>query len=106
MLYSDKWIKQGYTSGERISIGNGQPIDYRIWYDGSSEIGVTIDFEYAEDAHYEFLWEEFGKLMSIWGGEENFLTNMQKFFSNKQPYFMFSNFLDENEIEYKMIVFY
>lgn len=61
MLYSDEWIKEGYHSGVRISLENGQPIAYRYWYDNDIKIGATIDFEYAEDPHYEFLWEDFSK---------------------------------------------
>lgn len=106
MLYSDEWLKKGYKSGNRISIGNGEPIDYRYWYDGDEIIGATIDFEYAEDAHYEFLWEEFRKLIVLWGGEGEFLSNMQKFFPEKQPYFIFSDFLEENGIKFERIVFF
>ena len=107
MLYSDDWLKQGYKSCERINIENGQPIDYRFWYDDNDKkIGATIDFEYAEDAHYEFLWEEFEKLVSLWGGEENFLSSMQDFFQKEQPYYIFSDYLDKNGIVYKRIVFY
>ena len=106
MMYSDEWIKQGYVSGPRRSIENGEPINYRYWYDNDKKIGAIIDFEYAEDAHYEFLWEDFNKLISVWGGEENFLKNMQKFFKKGQPYYIFNEFLDEHGIRYKRIVFY
>ena len=106
MLYSNEWLKNGYKSGVRNNIDNGQPIDYRYWYDGDKIIGATIDFEYADDAHYEFLWEEFEKLIAIWGGEENFLSSMQKFFVKEQHYYIFSEFLDKHNIVYKRIVFY
>jgi len=106
LLYSDEWLKKGYHSGMRISIENGQPISYRYWYDNDIKIGATIDFEYAEDAHYEFLWEDFCKLVNVWGGEEYFLNNMKAFFAKEQPYYIFSYFLDKNEIKYKRIVFY
>ena len=106
ILYSDDWLKKGYKSGPRKSIDNGQPIDYRYWYDGDRIIGATIDFEYAEDAHYEFLWEDFEKLIALWGGESNFRSSMQTFFSKEQPYYIFSNFLEENGIEYNRIVYY
>ena len=106
MLYSDEWLKKGYHSGESISIENGQPISYKYWYADDVKIGATIDFEYADDAHYEFLWEDFSKLILLWGGEDNFLNNMKEFFAKEQPYYIFSDFLDENEIKYKRIVFY
>lgn len=105
-MYSDEWLKNGYKCGARISMGNEEPIYYRFWYDDDKKIGATIDFEYAEDAHYEFLWNEFEKLISLWGGEDNFMSSMQKFFTKKQPYYIFSRFLDENGIAYKRIVFY
>jgi len=106
LLYSDEWLKKGYKSGARKNIDNGQPIDYRYWYDGDKKIGATIDFEYAEDAHYEFLWEDFHKLIMLWGGESNFLSSMQAFFAQEQPYYIFSDFLDKNNIVYKRIVFF
>lgn len=106
-MYSDEWIRKGFHSGERTELQNGQPIYYRYWYDeDNNKIGATIDFEYAEDAHYEFLFEEFEKLISLWGGENKFVKRMQNFFKQKQPYFVFSNYLDENSIQYKRIVFY
>ncbi len=104
-MYSDEWIKKGYQRGTKTSIGNGEPIYYRFWYDNDRKIGTTIDFEYAEDAHYEFLWEEFEKLIFLWGGEDNLVSSMQNFFHKAQPYYIFSDFLDENGIEYKRIVF-
>ena len=103
-LYSDEWLSKGYQSGPRTSLNNGQPIHYRYWYDGETKIGATIDFEYAEDAHYEFLWEDFEKLTTLWGGQSDFSSGMQAFFAKKQPYYVFSNFLDSNHIVYKRIV--
>ena len=105
-MYSDEWRKNGYTTGERVDIGNGEPISYRYWYDGDIIVGTGMDFGYGEDAHYEFLWEDFSKLIEIWGGEDNFLDSMRKFFPKKQPYNIFCNFLEENDIKYKRIVFY
>ena len=48
----------------------------------------------------------FCKLIKVWGGEENFLNSMREFFAKEQPYYIFSDFLDKNEIKYKRIVFY
>ena len=105
-LYSDQWLRKGYKSGPQVSISNSQPVYFRYWYDGDRKVGATIDFEYADDAHYEFQWEDFEKLIMLWGGEDRYVSGMQMFFDSQQAYHNFSSFLSRNNIAYTRIAFY
>jgi len=59
--YSDDWIKQGYTCGQRFKVSD--IVDYRIWSDNAGDVaGVTVNFETANSFHYELLsvdWNKF-----------------------------------------------
>jgi hypothetical protein len=47
----------GYKHGERISVSS--VIDYEIWTDSENSIvGVTVNFEVADDYHYGLLINE------------------------------------------------
>ena len=60
-MYSDDWHRKGYEIENPIRLV--RPIYYRHAYDRSGNlVGVIVDFEYAHDAHYEFLadaWDRF-----------------------------------------------
>lgn len=62
-MYSDNWLKQGCTSGNRIKVSD--TVDYQVWSDNAgAAVGVTVDFETADDFHYELLiadWHRFLK---------------------------------------------
>jgi len=105
-MYSDGWLRNGFTTGDRIRITNVEPIWYKVWYDGNKKVGVGIDFEYADDAHFELLWDEFEKLIKLWGGEKRFFENMQSFFEGQNTYFAFEELLKEEKIIFHKIVFY
>lgn len=64
-MYSDTWLTQGYSSREPIQVSDF--VFYRIWQDqAGSEIGVTVDFEAANDFHYEMPvaeWQRFLKTL-------------------------------------------
>ncbi|MDD2522590.1 MAG: hypothetical protein PHW11_07220 [Anaerolineaceae bacterium] len=51
-MYSDDWLKQGYTSGKRIIVDDY--FNYRIWTDKEgNEVGVSVSVEAANDFHYD-----------------------------------------------------
>ena len=60
-MYSDEWIELGHTSSEQIAVSD--IAFYRVWTDNAgAEIGATVDFEAANDFHYELPiteWQRF-----------------------------------------------
>lgn len=63
LMYSDSWVKQGYNTGDRIKVTD--IVDYRIWSDNSGDmIGVTVDFETADDYHYELLAADWNRVLA------------------------------------------
>lgn len=50
---SDDWLRKGFRSGERRCVVE-TIVYYRIWTDeNGARVGVTVDYEYAEDVHFE-----------------------------------------------------
>ncbi|WP_167958415.1 hypothetical protein [Anaerosporobacter faecicola] len=106
MLLSDQWIAQGYESGERIKL-LGNLINFEYWYDKDHcKIGVIIHFEYAEDAHYEFIYDEFCKFIKRIGDMECVEKSLRDYFSKEIKLYEFSDFLEKNKIMFDRIVFY
>ena len=62
-IYSDEWLRLGYQKGDKIIISDDKRINYELWYeDNNNDIGVTVNFEYADDSHYGLQYEEFMNL--------------------------------------------
>ncbi len=62
-MHSDNWLKQGYSSGNRIKVSD--TVDYRIWSDNAGAVvGVTVDFETTDDFHYELLAADWRKFLT------------------------------------------
>ena len=106
--YSDNWLKQGHTSGDRIKVSD--IIDYRVWSDkNGSAVGVTVDFETADDFHYELLTVDWGRFLS----EVLCITDaatttaaLHNFLGNGTDLFAFEDALKSHDIKYKKIAYY
>jgi len=107
-MYSDNWLKQGYNSGNRIKVSD--TVDYRVWLDNAgAAVGVTVDFETADDFHYELLAADWHR----------FLTEVLSVTDLTAPTVAFRAYLADNEglfaledalktygIEFKKTAFY
>ena len=57
-MYSDEWLEQGYKKNVN------SVVNYVIWMDkDSAAVGVSINFETANDFHYELLITEWNKFL-------------------------------------------
>jgi hypothetical protein len=81
--------------------------NYQYWYNERKQIiGATINLLYADDAHYEFQYEEFIKLINILGDENDVVGALEQHFYKERPYYEFSDFLEESNIVYERVVFW
>ena len=107
-MYSDNWLKQGYTSGNRIKVSD--TVDYQVWSDNAgAAVGVTVDFETADDFHYELLiadWHRFLFEVLCIADMSAAITVFQGFLKGNTNLFAFEESLNEHGIKYKKIAFY
>lgn len=106
-MKSDIWLNKGYKKGYETEITH--KINYHIWTNQDDEpIGVTIDFEYANDVHYELNYADWllflQKLLHI-TVPSAFDEALRKFFS-KTEYLSFEKELTKNGIEFSKIAYY
>lgn len=107
-MLSDDWLRQGFQHGQRIKVNN--IVDYVIWTDNKNDIiGVSVDFEEADDYHYDIEIEEWMKFL------ENVLRNpdleetsklFRNFLDENTEMFAFQEVLDSNQIRYDKIAFW
>jgi len=107
-MCSDKWLKLGYKHGERNKVST--VADYETWKDSENNIiGVTVNFEDADDYHYELPIEEWMKFLEKVLKSTD-LTNTQKLFQEfliqNNGMFDFQDTLDLHGVKYDKIVFY
>jgi hypothetical protein len=107
-MYSDVWLKFGYKHGARNKVSND--VDYEIWTDDENNvIGVTVNFEVADDFHYELSIEEWMKFLDKVLKTTD-LTNTQKLFKiflcENNKMFDFEYALQLHGIKYDKIAFY
>jgi hypothetical protein len=107
-MYSDKWLKLGYKHGERIIVSS--VADYEIWTDSENSIvGVTVNFEVADDYHYELLiieWMKFLEKVLKTINLENTQKLFEKFLYENNNMFDFEATLKMHGIMYEKIAFY
>ena len=90
-MYSDYWVKSGYQYGESIKIST--VADYKIWIDNRDcVVGVTVDFEEADDCHYDLPIDEWMK----------FLTKILKDSNFENTPKLFRKFLYENKEKFAL----
>lgn len=64
-MFSDQWIRAGYTKGTQIEL-IPHLVHYSIWYDQTEKpVGISISFEYADDTHYEMRYESW-RYFLVW----------------------------------------
>lgn len=57
-MYSDEWLRNDYSHGEKVVLYN-EFINYYVWCNQAKiPVGVTINFEYADDVHYDVLYSD------------------------------------------------
>jgi hypothetical protein len=107
-MYSDEWLKQGYKKGKRINISS--VVNYGIWLDDKGvPVGVTINFETADDFHYELLMQDWNKFLKEILLDDNPINTervFREFINNNNSNFVFEEVLDARAIKFKKIAFY
>lgn len=108
LIYSDSWVKQGYNSGDRIKVTD--IVDYRIWSNNSGDmIGVTVDFETADDYHYELLAADWNRVLAeIFSVTDTVATVIafRDFLLHNNGLFAFEEALKTRGINFKKTAFY
>ena len=107
-MYSDNWLKLGYKHGDRIKVL--AVADYEIWTgSGNRIVGITVNFEIADDYHYELLIEEWIKFHAAVLKSTN-LDETKKLFENflceNNEMFDFEDALKLHGIKYEKAAFY
>ena len=107
-MHSDNWLKFGYKRDQRIIVST--VADYETWTDSENNIvGVTVNFNEADDYHYELLVEEWKKFF-LEGLKSTNLAEMQKLFEKflheNNNMFGFEDALKLHGIKYEKMVFY
>ena len=108
-LYSDQWrLNSNLHKTSLIHIT--EKINIQYWVNQENElIGTIVNFEFADDAHYELLaenWNLFIKLGLNIKESEMLKTALERFFDVDLPHVHFEEVLKFNNIEYKKIAFY
>lgn len=106
-MYSDLWLQQGYESGEGIIVSD--EVDYNVWTDLDGKIiGVTVNYERANDFHYDMPIAEWIMFLEKVLGDVD-MNSTQKLFESflkRNPdLFAFEDSLKENDIKYNKIAF-
>lgn len=110
MMYSDEWNRQGCISEDPVKVSD--KIYYRHTYDQNGTLlGVTVDYEYADNYHYELTAENWDLFCREYLREDNELQAFKSFIDRYEPgsferKFSFENALNASGIEYQKIPFY
>ena len=109
-MYSDDWHRAGYTIEERIVISD--PVMYRHAYDHEGVlVGVIVDYEFADDYHYELLTEDWIQFCEQYLDAGNETEAFKKFINAKnldtiEGKFAFEDALKKSGIKFKKVAFY
>lgn len=108
-MYSDAWIKDAMVR-KASPILLTDEIRLSEWLNEKNEpIGISIDFEYADDIHYEFLIEDWNLFISKVLKVEptsDYIPYLKAFFQKPKSHLDFGTALWNNKIEHKKIAFY
>lgn len=106
-MYSDEWLKLGYSSSEQIQVSD--VAFYRIWHDEvGNEVGVTVDFETANDYHYELPiseWNRFIRQILKVHTPDGVTSAFRQYFLKNKGLFDFESDLSRYSIVYQKIFF-
>jgi len=74
-MYSDDWMERGCVSDPRSRLHDA--VYYRLWRDAQGEpVGIGIDFEWADDVHFELTSAAWVRLLAVLDiGEEQDCTD-------------------------------
>ncbi len=107
-MFSDDWLKSGYMHGENIGIVNSL-VHYKIWHDSNnSSIGVSVDYEYAEDVHFDILYNDWCKFLKEELGYTDSMDCqmlLRSYFADRDC-FDFEEAMKRRNIAYSKIAFY
>ncbi|MCC7574556.1 hypothetical protein KO361_03105 [Candidatus Woesearchaeota archaeon] len=107
-MYSDDWLAQRYSSDKKIQVS--ELVFYRIWHDNAgTEIGATVDFELANDFHYELLISEWRRVLTnILGVSEpgEVTAKFSDYFEKHKGVFDFESSLIIHGIVFQKIAYY
>lgn len=108
-MLSDEWLSKKYTSGNKAKISN--KIYYRVWTDTKGkQVGISLDFEYADDVHYDLSVENWAIFLQVIALEQNATENdiiegLREYFESRDC-FDFENDAKKAGAEYDKIAFY
>ena len=107
-MYSDEWIKAQYTKSTPERINTFALISF--WRNSTNKlIGATVDFELADDVHYEIKADAWQMLLEkVLHVEENgdYLAALKAVIGTQETSYYFCSALISNNIPYQKIAFY
>jgi hypothetical protein len=107
-MYSDYWLKSGYQHGKSIKVST--VVDYKIWIGNKGcVVGVTVDFEEADDYHYDLPIDEWMEFLTKILGDSNLENTprlFRKFLYENKENLAFEDALNFYQIKYDKIAFY
>lgn len=107
-MYSDKWVfNENFRKIPQMHFNDN--IDIQYWLNSDNIlVGVCIDFELADDVHYELTatnWFKFLEKVLRISCEKNVSVELAHFFQSNSSHFYFSEILNKYGIEFKKIYF-
>lgn len=107
-MFSDVWRVNGSTKGRPICIVDSL-IYCSVWEDHNhTPIGVTIDFEYTDDVHYELRFDDWQRFLhDVLGCQDSTDTilRLQEYFINTDIS-SFQDIMNQQNITFRKIAFY
>lgn len=108
-MYSDQWIKDP-SIRKTASIKINATTNVRYWLDENEQlVGVSVNFELADDVHYELKvenWNRFLEEVLNIKPTDDFIVPFRNFLNTQAPQINFGIVLYDKQIEYKSIAFY
>lgn len=108
-MYSDNWIKivKVYKTAATALTEETSLCKWMSEKDGL--IGIGIDFEYADDIHYEFLIDDWNLFVgTVLGGDINsdYIPLLKDYFAEPSSHLKFGLSLRNNNIKHTKVAFY
>ena len=106
MMYSDKWRKQGCY--KKLRVHKDDMFLYDWYSQEGAHVGVSVDYEIAEDVHYEIKRDDWIRLLGEVIHEEDVYRPSKKtidFLAQPEMHYEFGLIMNLNHIAYKKIAF-
>lgn len=108
-MYSDIWIKTKDVH-KSPPIALTEEISLCKWMsEKDGLIGIGIDFEYADDIHYEFLIDDWNLFVeTVLGGDKksDYIPLLKDYFAEPSSHLKFGLSLRNNNIKHTKVAFY